>query len=453
MNNKSFIKSFIIIFLFICFCLAAQTDNAVKPQSENWAPNTKNAVDNLIMENAGKKGAYAVFNWENTSIYADVQDNLFIYQIDQLAFKMTPEEFKYSFLHYTDTGYKYNLQISSENFSPKYRNVNGKSINISLIAEDCYDDYKFFYENYRGMNPNSAGNISLEKLRETNQFRDFNAKMWFTYAALENTFSPNVANTWIMYVSYPGFSSLEVRNMVRKAVNIGIKRNNKKVYFDSPVELPGKTGVVSNSAIGNYFVNKIRPIPEIGLLFKKLERNKIPVYISTSSMQDIIEAVATYPAFGYNLQGNRVLGLRLKKDNSGKFISLCNTSDGYAINSMEGKAYNINIILVNRYNANPIMIAGSSQGDYYMIAQFSGLNGVAMLNKYKPVQLILVINRLKGKMIGEICKIAAGQLFGKKTGSSVVVLQGRDENSGAWIPTEKTLKFGSFGLDKLKLLP
>jgi hypothetical protein len=33
------------------------------------------------------------------------------------------------------------------------------------------------------------------------------------------------------------------------------------------------------------------------------------------------------------------------------------------------------------------------------------------------------------------------QLFHKKLNSTKVVLQGRDENYGKWIPTEKTIKF------------
>ncbi len=303
------------------------------------------------------------------------------------------------------------------------------------------------------MNPECSSGMSLENLKLTAQFKDFEAKMWFTYAALEETFSPNVAYTWILYVTYPGFNSYEIKSMVKKAINLAVKSNNKKDFFDSPVNLPGKAGAVSNSAAGNYFVNAIRPTQEIGMLFKKLEKNKISVYISTASMQDIIEAVATDPAFGYELPRNRVLGLRLKKDRSGRYMSLYDNSGGYTINSMEGKAYNINNILVEKYHSNPVMIAGDSDGDYYMMTQLSGLNGVRMLNKYNPVQLVLIVNRLKHGKISELCKIAASQLAGRMYGNTVVVMQGRDENTGEWIPTEETLKLGTFGANNLKLLP
>jgi phosphoserine phosphatase len=419
----------------------------------NWAPGTKAAIDSVIKKNAGNKSAYAVFDWDNTSIYADVQDNLFIYQLENLAFKMTPGEFRYSFTHYTDTGYKENLLIPSDNFVSPYVNVDGKPININLIAEDCYNDYKYFYENYRKINPKSVNNLSLDKLKQTDQFKDFKAKMWFTYSAIEDSFSPNAAYTWVMYVTYPGFTSEEVKKMVKQAMDWGIKRESKKVYFDSPASLLGKAGAVSNTNAGNYFCNTIRPTHEMGLLFKELEKNNVHTYICTASMQEIIETVATTPKYGYNLPQHHVLGLRLVKDAGGKFLPKYDISGGYTINSMAGKAVNINKILGAKYHANPVMIGGDSDGDYYMMTQLSGLAGEKMINDYKPLQLILVVNRIKGGKIGKICKIAADQLAGESAGATTVVLQGRDENMGAWIPTEKTLKLGKSGTENLKLLP
>jgi hypothetical protein len=419
----------------------------------NWAPGTKAAIDSVIKINSGNKNAYAVFDWDNTSIYADVQDNLFIYQIENLAFKMTPDEFKYSFTHYADNGSSDNLPIPADNFVSPYSNIDGKPININMIAEDCYNDYKYFYENFRGINLHSGNNISLDKLKQTDQFKDFKAKMWFTYSALESSFSANTAYIWVMFVTYPGFTKQEISKLVVKAMDWGIKRESRKEYFDSPVTLPGKAGAVSNTQAGNYFCNTIRPTYEMGRLFKQLEKNKIHVHICTASMQEIIEVVANTPKYGYNIPKNRVMGLRLKKDAKGRFLPQYNSEGAYAINGLEGKAANINNILVNRYKSNPIMIGGDSDGDYYMMSRLSGINGEGMINTYKPVQLILVVNRLKGGDIGKVCKIAAEQLSGGKIGATRVFLQGRDENLGAWIPTEKTLKLGKSGSKNLKLLP
>ena len=456
-EKYNYVQNIILaVFLFINVSNAfpAHSANIAGGKDEsNWAPRTKAAIDSVIKINAGNKNAYAVFDWDNTSIYADVQDNLFIYQIENLLFKMTPDEFRYSFIHYADTGSKENILIPADNFVTPYVNADCAPVNINLIAEDCYSDYKYFYDSYRKINPKSVNNISLDKLRQSDRFKDFKAKMWFTYAALEDSFSPNAAYTWVMFVTYPGFTSNEIKKIVVKAMDWGIKREGKKVYFDSPAALPGKAGAISNTNAENYFCNTIRPTPEMGNLFRELEKNKIHTYICTASMQEIIETVATTPKFGYNLPKNHVIGLRLKKDKAGKYLPEYDFSGNYAINSMAGKAVNINNILAARYNANPVMIGGDSDGDYYMMTQLSGLNGEKMLNNYKPVQLVLIVNRIKGGKIGEICKIAARQLSGESSGTTTVVLQGRDENKGIWIPTEKTLKLGKSGQENLRLLP
>jgi hypothetical protein len=57
---------------------------------------------------------------------------------------------------------------------------------------------------------------------------------------------------------------------------------------------------------------------------------------------------------------------------------------------------------------------------------------------------------LKGGNVGALCRITAGGVFGK----TVVVMQGRDENTGLFIPTEKTLKLGkAYSESNMKLLP
>lgn len=450
MNKKGLMRSIPGLVIAATFVFApcttaflhADTAEAASVSQEldrgKWAPNTREAINKLIKANAGNKEAYAVFDWDNTCIYPDTEENMFIYMMDNLSYKMTPEEFKYAVTHYTDTGKSENLDISKEDFIKPYTSVDGNKINIDVISEDVVSDYTFFYNNYRGMNPKSSGNMTLEEIHKTDQFKDFKAKMWFVYSALYDSFAINVTYTWSLFVMFTGMTPAEARDIAVKATDWGLARENIKVYFDSPETLPGKAGAVSNTAAGNYFRNAMRLHAEMGNLFEDLELNKIPVYVSTASLQDIIDAVATDPKYGYNLPPNRVIGMRLKTDSNGKFLAQYDTSNNYTINSVDGKTVNINNILVKHYNANPVMIAGDSDGDYFMMTELSGLNGVKMANTKKPVQLVLIINRLKGGNIGALCKIALAGGSDK----TVVVLQGRDENTGMFIPTEKSVKLG-----------
>ena len=455
MNKYQNIRTVFCIIIFLSLGGYSSGQNkfeSANPTKGNWAPNTKAAIDNVIKQNAGKQGAYAVFDWDNTCIYGDVQDNLFFYQIEHLAFKMTPDEFKYSFLHYTDTGCKENLELPTNAFDKSFCNAEGKAVNIIEVAEDCCSDYKYFYENFRGMNPKAKNNLSLEEIKKTDQFKDFRAKMWFAYAAIYKSFSANAAYTWIMYVTALGFTSKQFKVMVEQAIDWGIKRECKKVFFDSPSSLPGRAGVISNTQISNYVLNTLRPTPEMGLLFKELTKNHIPVYISTASFQNIVEVFATNPKYGYNLSKNHVLGLRLKTNSQGKFLPQYDVTGGYTINSMTGKTVNINNLLVKKFRANPVMIGGDSDGDVSMMTELSGLNKEKMVNNYSPLQLVLIINRLKTGKIGELCKIAAEQIAGKSKEFTTVVLQGRDENIGCWIPTEKTLRLEKLDPKEMKLL-
>jgi hypothetical protein len=419
----------------------------------NPSPSLESAVEKLIKNNAGSKNAYAVFDWDNTSAYGDVQETLLIYQLENLEFKMTPEQFEYSFTHYAETGHDKNLEIPSDNFDKSYTNTDGKPLNIEIMKKDCAGYYRYFYNNYRKMNPAAKGNISLAELQKTAEYKDFVAKMWFTYAAIYKSFSVNAAYTWVMYITAPGYTTSEFHKMVQRGIDRGIKRESKKVYYESPAGIKSEAGMVSNKAVGNYFCNTIRMSPEMSSLFKLLKKNGIPVYISTASFQEIVDVVATTPKYGYSMPQNHVYGLRLKKDVNGRFLPEYDFSGNYTINSMDGKTININNILAAKYKSNPVMIGGDSDGDYSMITELSGLDGVKMKNNYSPLQLVLVLNRVKGGNIGKICKIAAAQLNGEKPGATQVVLQGRDENKGSWVPVEKTLKLGETGEDHFKLVP
>jgi hypothetical protein len=441
MNDQRFYLLSLIGAMIISFLYLSDNKQNSNRLNESWAPNTKIQIEELIKNNSGNPGAYAVFDWDNTSIFGDVQENLFVYQLENLIFKLTPEEFNYAFIHHADNDTIDNKLIPATDFSSPYLNNEKASLNINQLAEDCTRDYSFIYENYRAINPASRGNLTLEQIKKTPQYKNFIAKMYFTYSALYESFPSNIAYTWVIYVTATGFTSEELKSVVEKSIDWGISQKIARVYFNSDTTIPGTAGIINNSEIGNYFSQGIRPIKEIASLFNLLDENKIPVYICTASLQDVVEVFAENSKYGYSLPQNRVIGMRLKKNADGKFIPYYDNSDGYAVNGNEGKTININSLLVKKYASNPIIIAGDSDGDYNMITELSGMDGKNIINNYKPVELVLLINRLKSGVIGRIGAIGMDQLFHKKLNSTKVVLQGRDENYGKWIPTEKTIKF------------
>ena len=129
----NFFKNITKISLFLALSVGAMANL----DEGRWVPQNRAVLDKVISESKNQ-GNYAVFDWDYTSIYQDTQENLFRYQIDNLRFKMTPEQFSKAI----------RKDIPLDNFSDDYKNVNGQSINIEKIGSDLDKDYTFIYNNY-----------------------------------------------------------------------------------------------------------------------------------------------------------------------------------------------------------------------------------------------------------------------------------------------------------------
>jgi hypothetical protein len=142
-------------------------------------------------------------------------------------------------------------------------------------------------------------------------------------------------------------------------------------------------------------------------------------------MEEVVEVFSSNPKYGYNLPKENVFGMRLKKKEG---IIQAEYEDNWPITAREGKVEVIeHAISKTRGGYGPIFVAGDSSTDYEMLT-------------IKSLKLGLIINRLKTGDIGKLSKTAAERM-GKN--NPKYVLQGRNENTGLWIPTEYTIKLGS----------
>ena len=82
-----------------------------------------------------------------------------------------------------------------------------------------------------------------------------------------------------------------------------------------------------------------------------------------------------------------------------------------------------------RYGYGPVLIAGDSEGDQDMLADFEDLKAG------------LIFNRLKGKekLLGKLSENAVDSY---QHNNATYLLQGRDENQGVLIPSQGTVLFG-----------
>lgn len=329
----------------------------VELDSGRWKPENRKVLTKLIDENKNKNN-YAVFDWDYTSIYQDTQENLFRYQIDNLKFKMTPKEFAIAI----------RKDIPSDNFSDEYVNVKGEKINIDKIAEDLDKDYNFLYNNYI-----KDSKMSLEKIKETEEFKDFRGKLAFLYEAIGGSFSHDIAYPWVLYL-FTGMDKNEVQKLAKEANDYGIGNKLGKYTIESSDILLGKAGKVSYK-----YKSGLRTQPETANLFHQLIENGITVYVVSASLEDIVEVFATDKSYGYNLNPENIYGMRLEM-NGDKYTT--EYKHDYPQTQTKGKVEIINKFLKPKHDGKePILVAGDSSGDKNMLTEYKGTKILLLMKR------------------------------------------------------------------------
>ena len=330
---------------------------ATELDTGRWRPENRQALVKLIDENKNK-GNYAVFDWDYTSIYQDTQENLFRYQIDNLRFKMTPEQFAVAI----------RKDIPSTDFADEFVNVNGEKINIDKIAQDLDKDYAFIYINYI-----KDKKMSLEEVKKTEKFKDFRGKLAFLYEAIGGSFSHDVAYPWVLYL-FTGMNKEEVQQLAKEANDFGIGNRLGKYTIESSDVLTGKAGKVSHE-----YNSGLRTQPETANLFHQLMANGITVYIVSASLEDIVEVFATDSTYGYNLKPENVYGMRLEMNGD---TYKTEYKHGYPQTQTKGKVQIINEYLKPMHGGkDPILVAGDSAGDVNMLSEYKGTKALLLMKR------------------------------------------------------------------------
>lgn len=393
-------------------------ENARALQKNNWAPATYEALRKLIAENGSMSPAYnaadkpyAVFDCDNTTVINDIEEALLIYQLENLRFKIDPEKMA----EVLETG----IPDIERPFEDSYKNADGGALNVKLLAEDCASDYEYLYKNYAGFE--AGGGASLDEIKRTNQYQDFKAKMRFLYSAINDTFDASVGYPWVTYL-FTGMTSTEVQALATESHDYWLAYGTfEKETWESPQSLPGKAGAVSISyKTGLAFPEEMKD------LYNTLMENGIDVYVCSASFYDVVYAAVTNPKYGYNVKSENVYAMRLKTDEQGRYIN--EYDDNYFQTQGKGKAHTINAFIRGMYkNRGPILVAGDSAGDFNMITE------------YPDMQLGLIVNRVRSDSFMSISKEAA-QSIGAE--DAKYVLQGRDENTGTFRASEKSILLG-----------
>lgn len=387
-----------------------------------WAPATYLRLQWLIDENGIKspnynplKKPYVVFDWDQTSIFNDTAEELFRYQIENLLFKMTPQQFTVAI----------RKDIPLDDFHEDYNNLNNEPVNIEKIATDLDARYNYLYDNYIGF----KGNKSLEEIRKTEEFIDFRGKLAYLYEAIGGTFSANVSYPWVLYM-FTGMTSQEVWDITEKSNDVALGEKLELYTLTSSTVLPGEAGIVTGK-----YKRGLRIAPEMSNLMNVFRGNGIDVYVCTASLDDVVRVFANYPKYGYNVPMENVIGMRLEKNEDR--IYKTEYKKGYPQTQQEGKTVAIKQELVSRYGYGPIFVASDSQGDYYMSIDF------------EETQLVLIINRVRS-LSDKITLLAEKAVETIGEPDAQYVLQGRNENTGQFLPQEATIRYGKLEAELMR---
>lgn len=399
------------VFLLIVFMAASVQAAELDPGK--WNPETRAKIQKMI-DTYGKKGKdynekkkpYAVFDWDQTCIFNDTQEAMFRYMIDNLLFKATPEQF--------DAAIR--MDVPKDNFAADYNNVEGKAVNIDLIAADLDDDYKFLYEYYI-----KDQKMTLDEIRMTSAFKDFRAKLAYLYEAIGGTFSAEVSYPWVLYL-FVGMTEQEVMDVAEKSNDQALGDRLGTYSIASPAERPGRAGVISLDG----YKYGLRLAPEMSNLMNVLRESGFDVYVCSASHEAVVKVFASLGKYGYGVPKENVIAMKTKMKD-GVYLGEYDYSNNYPQTQQKGKVTAIEQILVKKYGHGPAFVAGDSQGDFNMASEF------------KDTKLSLIINRLRkddfGKLGLEAVKQAAQEL-------PRYVIQGRDENIGQFRPSASTIKMG-----------
>ena len=173
MKTKKWLLSILTICLFFlisCSCPKNEGVTSGPLDRLNWSDKNYQVLNRLIKDygTGGKyydknKAPYVVFDWDQTCAHLDVGEATMRFQMFNLRYKITKEEFK-GLLKDEINGI---AQLSADH----------QNIKLADINQDLINDYNFLYDNFSGLN----GKMTLEEIKATPQYNDFIAKIPYLY--------------------------------------------------------------------------------------------------------------------------------------------------------------------------------------------------------------------------------------------------------------------------------
>lgn len=378
----------------------------------NWSDQNYRVLNQLINDYGidGKfhdenQAPYAVLDWDQTCAHFDVEEALMRYQLSDLRFKLTKDQFK-GLLKDNINGVG---QLSAD-----FQNMPLAGINQDLI-----NDYNFLVDNFSGLD----GTMTLAEIKLTPQYNDLIAKIPFLYEGycVTEGIGADYGYPWLLFL-LAGHTTDEVKALAKEAISFELANKLGKLTWQSPAGFQTNAGVVSYS-----FKTGLRVYSEMQNLISTFRSHGIEVYIVSASYKPVVEVFSGIGTFGYNVPAENVIAMELEIANDARILP--EYKNGWVKTQRQGKVDAIIKVIKTRLGRNwdPIFSAGDSDGDYEMSTAFADM------------KLTLIWNRVKGGDIGKLCKQAVDEA---NSITPRYILQGRNENTGVVMPSSESILLG-----------
>lgn len=343
---------------------------------------------------------YVVFDFDHTTAIFDVEDNLMMYMLDFMLYRMRPADFYHAL---TDGPFDLDLPLIEGQDQLTARN----------LADDIIGFYQYFYE-AKITNPET----SLDMIVQTNEYQTFSAKLRFFYNHVKNLYTRQPGEPWLTYW-FAGYDEESFKKLAQDMVKHATKQPIKKRVWSSHPDLPGKAGVVT----AEFEQGLVFP-QEIKDLYQAFHDNQIETYIISASPEPLVRAVAE--EVGYPVAEDQIIGMKIQLNREGILLAVL-SEDSYVTKQAGKTAVIRDIIQPRQEGKKPIALFGDSLGDYHMMETF------------KDSALSFLFNRYENNETQDLVKEAVDSY---EQADARVVLQGRDENKGVLIPSQKTIPLG-----------
>ena len=379
----------------------------------NWSEKNYQVLNQMIRDYGiggkfynGNKAPYVVLDWDQTCAHFDVEEAVMRYQLVNLRFKMTREQFRNDVL-------KANINGVTK-LSDAYKSVNLTDMNTDLI-----NDYNYLYDNFLA----TGSTMTLSAIQATPQYNDFIAKIPFLYDGYCETsgIGAEYGYPWLLCL-LAGHTINEVKLLAKEAINYELGNKLSKQTWQSPAGFPTSTGLISYT-----YKTGLRVFPEIQDLISTFKRNGIEVFIVSASYKPVVEVFSGIGNYGYDVPSDHVIAMELATAGDGKILP--QYKEGWIITQRQGKVDAINRVIKQEMGKNhdPLFSAADSDGDYEMSTMFPDM------------KLTLIWNRVKGGDIGKLCKKAVDEA---NLSTPRYILQGRNENTGIVMPYPESILLG-----------